>query len=590
MILIYGFETLDHPNTLRGNIHMRITIKTKMIVTFVLLTAVVIGLGLYSDRSMKTLNDESTEISSIWIAGLNSAHTINTMTSDFRIMELEHVIASTTEEMNQAEAAMDALNTKIQAEMDAYEKTIYNDEDRAIIDSVRSDWNAYMAVNQEIIALSRELKTAESMALLNGESLTTFNKASAECLALVEFNQTHADIASAEGDALYARSKIVLGGLSIFAAVFSIFAALFLIRAITKPLGVLREKLQELAEKGGDLTQRIDISSRDEVGDLAVQVNSFIANLRSIMIEVNQSSDAVDAASMVVMRHLDELTQNVEDTSATIEQMSAGMQETAASAEEVSASSEEIETAIESMASKAQDGAVSAGEVSTRANQLMKNAEGAVTVANQIYEDTKNRLDEALLKSKAVEQIALLSDAILQVASQTNLLALNAAIEAARAGEAGRGFAVVADEIRKLAETSKGTVEEIQRVTGEVVDAVNNLAGSSREIMSFIDTTVKTDYQGQIKTGEQYSLDATVFNDVITDVSATAEELTASVEGIISAISEVAKTVNETALGTQDIAQRSMNITVKVSEVQSQMAISSENARNLKAAVGKFKV
>ena len=127
-------------------------------------------------------------------------------------------------------------------------------------------------------------------------------------------------------------------------------------------------------------------------------------------------------------------------------------------------------------------------------------------------------------------------------------------------------------------------------MTKEVVAVVEDLAGSSRSIMNFMDTNVIKDYEAMIETGEYYSNDAVFIDKLVTDFSATAEELTASVEGIINAINDVSKTVNEGAAGTQNIAEKSTAILLKVNDVQEQMNISSFNAKKLKDVVGKFKV
>jgi len=308
------------------------------------------------------------------------------------------------------------------------------------------------------------------------------------------------------------------------------------------------------------------------------------------MREVNECSQNVELAAVAVSDSITQLNEVIEDTSATVEEISTGMEETAAATEQVNTSTSQIEQAVEAMAEKAESGAVAAGEVSKRARDLKTRFEDSQKAARDIYFEVRQGLEISLNRSKAIEQIRVLSDTILQISSQTNLLALNAAIEAARAGEAGKGFAVVADEIRKLAENSKDIVNEIQNITKEVVSAVEDLAESSRSIMNFMDTNVTNDYKVMLDTGEQYSKDAVFIDNLVSDFSATAEELTASVEGIINAINEVSKTINEGAAGTQSIAEKSTHILEKVNDVQKHMEISSSNAKNLRGIVGKFKV
>lgn len=363
-----------------------------------------------------------------------------------------------------------------------------------------------------------------------------------------------------------------------------------IVRIVILPIQLLGKELSTLNEKGGDLTQKIHVFSKDEIGQLTSSVNQFIAHLRSIMIEVNTCSENIETAAVIVDQHIIGLSTNIGNTSATVEALSAGMEETAAAVEQVNASSAQIETAIEAITEKAQNGAVTAGNIHTKANELKRSVIASQTSAQEIFTDAKARLALALEQAKAIEQIRILSDSILQISSQTNLLALNAAIEAARAGEAGKGFAVVADEIRKLAEDAKTTVSQIQKVTREVISSVENLSDSSRTVMNFMDTNVETDYEIMLQTGEQYNRDAEFFDHLITSFRTTVEKLTLSVVSIVNAIDDVTKTVNEGAAGTQNIAHKTADIVDQVNEVQKQMQTSLDSAQKLRKAVGKFTV
>ncbi|OPJ64007.1 methyl-accepting chemotaxis protein [Clostridium oryzae] len=264
-------------------------------------------------------------------------------------------------------------------------------------------------------------------------------------------------------------------------AVIILLSALMLMlisKSIVNPIKLLKKEINNLAENGGDLTQQINVSSKDEIGELAASVNRFIANLRSIIIEVDECSSTVIDMAKAPAKSLEQLNDNVENTAATAEELSADMEETAASA-----------------------------EINKRAEELKANAIASQKTTEEIYGEAKIKLEAALEQAKSIRQITQLSDSILKISSQTNLLALNASIEAARAGEAGKGFTVVAEEIGKLAENSSLTVKEIQRVANEAITSVENLSTSSETIMQFMDVNVKNDYQAMLNTGKQYSKD-----------------------------------------------------------------------------------
>jgi methyl-accepting chemotaxis protein len=189
-----------------------------------------------------------------------------------------------------------------------------------------------------------------------------------------------------------------------------------------------------------------------------------------------------------------------------------------------------------------------------------------------------------------VEKINVLTESILQIASQTNLLALNAAIEAARAGEAGKGFAVVADEIRKLAEDSKNTVNEIKGVTKVVVSAVQGLTLSSEKTLDYLLNTVINDYKSMVNTGEQYYKDAESIQDLVTDFSATAQELMASIQNLTKAIAEVSVSNGENAQGTQNIAEKAANVMHNASKLSDLMKETEDISERLSDTVSKFRI
>jgi Methyl-accepting chemotaxis protein len=569
---------------------MKLTIKFKLIFAFSFIVLCLVGVSGYSIVVLNQVNQKSTEMQVVWMPGLIHSQKIDTLAANFRIKELQHVISTNTTDMDQYEKDADGYKVQIENELKLMQSELKNDKDKEFYNKIKTDWDAYYSYHAQVIGYSRKLDTQDAMALLNGKSKEARDELQKAANSLVEYNTAGANNASLEGDKAYALTFKILLTICISVIAISIILATMIIFGIVRPIGKLKGKLKELVERGGDLTQQIEVTSTDEIGDLALNTNAFIQNIRQILVEVNSSAEGVDKAGEKTIGYLSDLNSYVEDTSAVVEELAAGSEETAATAQEVYSSSIEIQNAVVSIAEKAQQGSDAVKKISERATTLKKNAVESQHQANIIYEGTKGKVEQALQKSDAVNQINVLSDAILGIATQTNLLALNAAIEAARAGEAGKGFAVVADEIRKLAEDSRSTVTEIQKVTQEVVDSVRALADGSNEIMSFIDITVKKDYAEMKNTGEQYSKDAEFVNDLVTDFSATSEELAASIDAILTAINEVSKTVNEGASGNQLIAEKAVTIVEKVDQVKKQTNISSENVNSLKGAIGKFTI
>ncbi len=371
----------------------------------------------------------------------------------------------------------------------------------------------------------------------------------------------------------------------------SLLATLLIARNFCRPIKVASDYLKILAE--GDFSKEIAnkyMKKNDEIGVLAKSINSMQTSVRNIVKDVKNESSDVSQMLTNINAELEELNKNIEEISATTEEMSAGTEETAASTEEMNATVGEIEAAIESIASKAQEGIITVNNVSTMSYQMKENALTSKTSAMEIYLRNKEELQKAIEQSKAVNQINILSESILEITSQTNLLALNATIEAARAGEAGKGFAVVADEIRKLAEGSKSTVSSIQEVASVILEAVQVLSSSSGEIMDFIDKKVMKDYEYLVSSSEQYNESSDNISDIVSDFSATSEELLASMQNMVKAIDEISSSAYEEAQGASNIANGAALITQMSNVVKENADLANEKSNKLIKLVSKFKV
>ena len=298
------------------------------------------------------------------------------------------------------------------------------------------------------------------------------------------------------------------------------------------------------------------LSGRDEFSQIAEALNATRNDLRGTIGEVKQDTEQISESSEKSRQNIEQVNRLLSDISTGTEQLSAAMEENAASAQEMNATSAEIEQAIDAIASRASEGATVSTEINRRADNLARETGVSQQNIRRIHGETEERMRAAIEQSKSVEQIDILSASILQITSQTNLLALNAAIEAARAGDAGKGFAVVAEEIRKLAEQSKHAVAQIQGVTGDVLESVQNLSSSAGDMLGILENQVLGDYEKQLQAMEQYRKDAGFFSDMSTDLSATTEELTASVHDMMRAIHEVTNATNESAKDATNMSGR----------------------------------
>jgi len=385
-------------------------------------------------------------------------------------------------------------------------------------------------------------------------------------------------------------TKQLLIAIALAFIIICIFSFFYSLGLVIRPINKLSYELDNLAENGGDLTQKINIQSNDELGHMAKSINKFLETIRSMFLNIQNEANAIKQVVKQVNANASELNEDIESVSATTEELAASMEESAAAAEEVAATSNEMEQAVKSVAEKAQKGAERSTLISEKAKKVMLSSESNMNETERIIQEAGEGLKQSMEKAKAVEKINVLADSIIQITDQTNLLALNAAIEAARAGEAGRGFSVVAEEIRKLAEQSKDAVTKIQATTDVIISSVEDLSTSSNAMLNFLETKIVGDYREFVQIGKEYSQDASYYNDFSSDLSAVSEELLASIQEVLRAIDSVAASSSQGAHGTTEIADRSSGIVNKSEAVMNLVSGANLSAEKLINEISKFKI
>ncbi len=360
---------------------------------------------------------------------------------------------------------------------------------------------------------------------------------------------------------------------------------------LSKSFKTIRNYFKTLAT--GDFSVQLPskfLTRRDDFGSLANEVETMKTSIGRLIGSTKDASDNIVEVVSNINDNILALNGNIEDVAATSEELAASMEETSASAEMMATTSSEIEVATKNIASRSQEAALQVIEISKRAKDSKDDILTTQDKTASIGNDIQLKLKEAIEQSKVVSQINVLTDTIMQITAQTNLLALNASIEAARAGESGKGFAVVADEIRNLAEQSKNAATNIHTVTGEVTVAMNNLSDSSKELLTYVSSDIAESFEKFLKVTEAYNDDAIYMDNLITDFSATSEELLASIENIMVSVNEVAQAATEGAIGTGDIAEKISQITNMSSDIASQATVSKESSNVLMKEISTFKV
>ncbi len=568
---------------------LKLSLKTKLSLSFGIMILLIAALGIYSVFNMNLINKRSSEISGDILPGINASYSLNKMASDFRVLEFRHIIAKTVNEKKGIDRELENTETAISRTLEKYGERVQSDEDSRLYDTAKENWESYLTKHQAAMKLSNALLNDQAVTMMSASKIE-FDRVSSTLYKLVAFNTGLAAEKAKEGADFYKNAFMMLIATIAFATAIGIIVLFVTTRGIIRPINMLKRNLDDLVEKGGDLTQSITIHTGDEIEALANSFNQFIANLRDIIAHVIEDSEEIHLMGDTMSKTTLLLNSNVTEISSTTQQLAATTEETSATTVEMSNVATDLETVIGEVAKRIEASAENAADISTRAEQVKTQAVTSSQVANDVYVQTHAKLGQAIKDAKAVENINVLADSILAITGQTNLLALNAAIEAARAGEAGRGFAVVADEIRKLAEESKQNANQIQAVTSVIVEAVHYLSASANELLEFIDHTVSPDYNQMVQIAEQYSDDAVYYSNMSLDLNSSIEEILASVKNMVNSISEISKSAEESAEGTTSIAIKATDMLENANAVGNVTGEALRLSENLLETVSKFKV
>ena len=347
----------------------------------------------------------------------------------------------------------------------------------------------------------------------------------------------------------------------VIAILIAIACAALITRSITAPLGRMRSMIQDIAQGEGDLTKRLDASSKDELGEVSRWFNTFIEKLHSIISQISKAT--VEVASAATELH------------STAEQMATGVEEVAAQAGTVATAGEEMSATSGDIAQSCQFAAEGSQQASAAAVSGARVVDETIAVMNSIAERVKKSARAVESLGARSDQIGEIVGTIEDIADQTNLLALNAAIEAARAGEQGRGFAVVADEVRALAERTTRATREI----GEMIKAIQHETKGAVIAMEEGVVEVAKGSEKAANSGKALEQILEQINSVTTQigqVATAAEEQTATTSEITNNMQQITEVVAQTASGSQESAAAANQL--------------SALAEHLRKIVGQFKL
>ncbi|PLS19091.1 methyl-accepting chemotaxis protein [Bacillus sp. M6-12] len=550
-----------------------------------LFVGVVGGIGI---TNMSQINENAKTISESNLLEIQAMSAVNYTVTETKSSTNELINIANKNQIEKIATEIDNLAKQSNGNVSKYEQLELTDAEKKEFEQFKISLKEYREARGQLLELVRQGNYEKAIELSETDYKGKRDKVINEINFIIEKSMKESEEIKDKNEALYESSFTIMLSIIGVGLLLSIALGLYLSRNISRRINGVVDFADGLGK--GDLTQTIPFSSNDEIGKMSNSLNKAVENMRNLVSEIISGSQEMSATTEELSATMEEISVSMESVTETTQETTRGIEELSASTEEISASSEEIEHSSNELSVKSNEGGKKSEEIKIRADNVKSQAVASATSAINLYEEKQSKINQAIEQAKVVSQIGLLADTIGEIANQTNLLSLNASIEAARAGESGRGFAVVANEVRNLAEQSNASASNIRQVITEVQRAFDDMTNISMEVMEFINTQVKPDYELLVEVGDTYQKDAEFVMDMSNEIAVASKAISDSISEVSASLLNVSATTEQTSSGSETVLQNISLASDSVREVANAIQSQAEMAEKLSRMSQQFKV
>ena len=498
-----------------------------------------------------------------------------------------------THVMTTNSVTMDTLSEKILQDIADMEQQIEEfgallsegDERKEALDSASAELAKYRKTVESLLVTSAENKTQAYVSATS--NLPMFNEHIENYMnRMLEITAQEMEQAQGQMEQSAARVPGIISVASIALLVVVIVIMLGLRLWVIGPVKKATKQVDELVEgircNKGDITKRIHVGSRDEVGRLAIAINDLVAQMQIIIRAITEGCGQMEEKQADIISNVEKVNATADHTMQNLGIMSEGMQLVTGAIDGVQQDTGVLDHTVENMLEVAQNGRNYAADIKEKAGKMKVTAVESKQEATLVMKEIDTAMTESIANSRQIHKITELTEEILGIAGTTNLLALNASIEAARAGEAGRGFAVVAEEIRKLADSSRESANNIQEISNRVVESVEELSENATRLLEFMNTRVMKDYDALEDTGSNYHEAADHVDEMMNEFRRKIDELLSVLQNVNTANTQMEATVGDSTEKLSAVEKNNQGL-------QQEMKDISYAVEELAASVGQLK-